>query len=85
MAEAEELKGIECEKAKRSSQANLKQGATRPDVATFPPREAGKTRDKVASAVGLGSGRNFDKAEKVWQAAQSGNERAKELMERLDR
>ncbi len=32
----------------------------------LPPREYGKTRDKVAAAVGLGSGRTYDKAAKVF-------------------
>jgi len=28
----------------------------------------GKTRDKVAKAIGIGSGRTYDKAAKVWNA-----------------
>jgi len=31
--------------------------------------DKGRTRDKVAAAVGLGSGRTYEKAAKVWPAA----------------
>jgi hypothetical protein len=31
----------------------------------------GQSRDKVAAAVGLGSGRTYDKAKKVWEAAKA--------------
>ena len=34
-------------------------------VENFPPASKGKTRDAIASRVGLGSGRNYDKAAKV--------------------
>jgi len=34
-------------------------------------RRAPQTRDKVAAAVGLGSGRTYDKAKKVWEAAKA--------------
>jgi len=36
--------------------------AQRQGVEIFPHPDAGKTRDKVAAAVGLGSGRTYDKA-----------------------
>lgn len=44
----------------------------------------GETRDKVAAAVGLGSGRTYDKAAKVWEAAKKGDETAKKFVEELD-
>ena len=54
---------IEGEKARVRSLANLKQNQNQPtEVENFPPREKGKTRDALASRVGLGSGRNYDKA-----------------------
>jgi len=40
---------------------NNKSGKAIAAVETFPPQELGKTRDKVAAAVGLGSGRTYDK------------------------
>ena len=30
-------------------------------------------RDKVASAIGIGSGRTYDKAAQVWEAAKAGD------------
>ncbi|MEW6016478.1 MAG: MT-A70 family methyltransferase [Pseudomonadota bacterium] len=85
MAEAEELKRIEAERAEARRLANLKRGDAVPDVATFPPRAEGKTRDKVAVAVGIGSGRTYDKAAKVWEAAKAGDETAQQLVEKLDK
>ena len=56
MAEGEELKAIEGERAKQ------RQG-TRTDIKeTFPECSQGQTRDKVAEQIGLGSGRTYDKA-----------------------
>ena len=47
--------------------------------------EKGKTRDKVAKAIGMGSGKTYDRAAKVWEAAKEGNEVALELVEKLDK
>src|SRR5690606_18522413 len=44
----------------------------------------GQSRDKVAAAVGLGSGRTYETAKKVWEAAKKGDETAKKLVEELD-
>jgi N6-adenosine-specific RNA methylase IME4 len=94
MAEAEKLKEIEAEKAKRRMVEggrigvivknadgcfDMKQG-----VQTFAQGEKGKSRDKVAEKLGM-SGFQFEKAEKVWQAAKSGDEVAKKLVEALDK
>jgi len=56
---------IEGEKARSRQLASLKQGDKLPVVENFPPREKGKTRDAIASRVGFGSGRNYDKARRV--------------------
>ena len=40
-------------------QEGEKRGEEKPEVEMLPPREYGKTRDKVAAAVGLGSGRTY--------------------------
>jgi N6-adenosine-specific RNA methylase IME4/ParB-like chromosome segregation protein Spo0J len=85
MAEAEELEAIERERARKRQVASLKKGEERPVRETLPEREAGRTRDKVAQAVGIGSGRSYDKAAKVWEAAKEGNEVALELVEKLDK
>lgn len=89
MAEAEELEAIERERASRRIVEGAKVGAAvtnkgkRP-VETFPQGEKGKTRDKVAEAIGIGSGRTYDKAAKVWEAAKKGDETAKKVIAELD-
>ena len=50
--------------------------AQKQGVEIFPHPDAGKTRDKVAAAVGLGSGRTYETAKKVWEAAKNGEEAA---------
>lgn len=51
MAEAEELETVERERAERRRLSNLKRGEEKPEVEMLPPREYGKTRDKVAAAL----------------------------------
>ena len=72
MAEAEQLEAIERERA-RGRQATSTGGNEPQLKETFPEAEKGQTRDKVASAVGLGSGRTYEKAAKVWEAAKAGH------------
>ena len=62
-AEAEELEVVERERARRRMSEAAK--AQKQGVEIFPHPDAGKTRDKVAAAVGLGSGRTYDRAVKV--------------------
>lgn len=45
---------------------------------------APRSRDKVAEKVGIGSGRQYDKAKKVWEAAQDGDDIALAQIEKLD-
>lgn len=85
MAEAEELEAIERERARKRQVASLKKGEERPVRDKWPEREAGRTRDKVAQAVGMGSGKTYERAAKVWEAAKKGNEVALELVEKLDK
>ncbi len=83
MAEAEELEAIERERAKeRQGQRTDLQP---PDIVeTFPP-SPGKTRDKVAAKVGIGSGKQYEKAKKVWEQVAQGNEKAKAEVEKIDK
>ncbi len=85
MAEAEELKAIETERA-RVRQATST-GGPRPQLVEMLPQaeDKGKTRDRVAEAVGIGSGRTYAKAAKVWEAAKSGDIIAQALVDKLDR
>lgn len=63
--EAQAWKDVEAFQAGQRKLATLKKGNFRPDVENFPHREQGKTRDAIASRVGLGSGRTYSKAAKV--------------------
>ncbi len=90
MAEAEELRAIEGERARaRMSEAAKAQhqGHTALPVfegqATLPDPQKGQARDKVAAAVDMRP-RTYAKAEKVWQAAKA-DPVARELVEKLDR
>jgi hypothetical protein len=47
--------------------------------------EFGKTRDKVAEIVGIGSGRTYEMARTVWDAAQKGDTVAQHEVDKLDR
>lgn len=70
MSEAEALEAIERERAeslRREKISHYRQ--TGETVEIIPPSQSGKTRDKVAEAVGIGSGRTYDKAARIWEAA----------------
>lgn len=84
MAEGDEIKAIEAERAKR----RLAHGLTAPGrtlVATLPEAlpEVGRTRDKVAEAIDMRP-RTYAKVESVWEAAKAGNPVAQEQMRKLD-
>ncbi len=64
--EADAWKEIESELARKRKLATLKLGDCHPDVENFPHREkVRKTRDALATRVGLGSGKTYEKASKV--------------------
>ncbi len=65
--------------------AKRRQGIRTDIVENFPQCEQGKSRDKVAEQSGIGSGRQYEKAKKVWAAAEAGNENAVKVVECLDR
>jgi len=77
MREAEKLKEIEAEKAKK------RQG-TRTDIsATLRESERGKTSEKVAEKIGM-KPRTYEKAIKVWEASKQ-DEQAKKWVEDIDK
>lgn len=86
MAEAEEIKAIEADRARLRILAsqNNKSGREIAAVEMFPQQEKGKTRDKVAQSIGLGSGRTYDKAARVCEAANQGDDTAKKLIRAID-
>lgn len=65
--EAEAWKEVEAGEAKRRQLAAQNNNAAKAVVENFPQllQEKGKTRDAIANRVGLGSGRNYEKAAKV--------------------
>jgi len=64
--EAQAWQDVEGFQARKRKLSTLKQGNFLPDVENFPHRgEKGKTRDLIASRVGIGSGRTYEKAAKV--------------------
>jgi ParB family chromosome partitioning protein len=50
----------------------------------LPGSSQGQSRDAIARRTGLGSGRTYDTAVKIWQAASEGDESAKELVAEID-
>jgi len=83
MNEARELERIERKRAIQR-QATSTGGADPQLVQNFAQADSGKTRDKVAGQVGIGSGEQLRKAKKVWDAAQSGDEEAQKQVDLLD-
>jgi ParB/RepB/Spo0J family partition protein len=86
MKEAEKLKEIESEKARRRQ---IELAGNRPNTssdlsATLREGGKGKTSEKLADAIGM-KPRTFEKAAKVWEAAKQGNEVAEKLIEKLDK
>ena len=85
MREAEVLEEVEQERAKQRQVSTLNFG---PQVPLWSFGHNGeshvRTRDKVADEVGIGSGRTYQRARKVWDAAKSGDEKARELVNKLD-
>jgi len=81
MAEADHLEAIERERARERMLAGVNQHTP----VEMLPQGTGKTRDKVAAATGIGSGRTYDKAAQVWEAAKAGDEVAQRAVEKLDK
>jgi len=89
MREGAAIKEIEREQAKRrqGTRTDLVENSPRGDdrASTSAGGEFGKTRDKVAAKIGMGSGRTYGMAQTVWQAAQEGGTVAQDEVDKLDR
>jgi ParB/RepB/Spo0J family partition protein len=86
--EAQAWQEVEAFQARQRKLSNLKQGNSRPDVENFPHRgEQGKTRDRIAARVGLGSGRTYSKAAKVIavvdEEIQKGNKASAQVLRKV--
>ena len=84
MREAEELEAIEQERALQRKSWGGKGGLPQ-DVPNLAHLERGKTRTKVAEAVGIGGHTQYEKAKKIWQAAQASDTVAQQMVRALDR
>ncbi|WP_227130960.1 ParB N-terminal domain-containing protein [Halorubellus salinus] len=89
MREAEELERIEKRRAQRRQGTrtdlveNPSQSGEEPQC--YSSEDYGKTRDRVGEKAGIGSGRTYDKAKEVWEAARAGDTVAQHEIDRLDR
>lgn len=77
MREAEVLRKIETERANLRMETGVK-----PDPSDTCHK--GRSDDAVAEQVGIGSGRTYDRARVVWDAAKGGDETAMVLVTRID-
>ena len=75
--EDEEIEAIESERAKE------RQGTRTDIVPILAPSSTGKTRKKVAEAIGMKHS-TYEAGKKVYIAAKYGNEKAQTLMKQLD-
>lgn len=78
MKEAEALEGIEKQRAKD------RQGERTDIVEIFPQSESGKTRDKVAQQTGIGSGKTYEVAKKIWNKAKEGDVVAQDIVSKIE-
>ena len=88
LREAEAVERIERERAKQrqGARTDIVENSARGDEARpASDDDFGKTRDKVADAVGFGSGRTYGMAKTVWDAAQEGDTVAQHEVDKLDR
>ena len=88
LREAEELERIERERARRRQGTRtdiVENSAQGGEETSSTDEEFGKTRDKVAEIVGIGSGRTYEMARTVWDAAQKGDTVAQHEVDKLDR
>lgn len=81
MNEAEKLVEIETKRAKE----RMSLGGQGVEMFPHLKNPKGKTRDIIGQKIGVGSGRQFDKANKIWQEAKQGNEEAKKLVNKIDK
>lgn len=79
MREAEVLERIE----KKRSEGRMKAGVKPEPSGNVSLGSVGQTRDIVADKIGM-SGKTFDKAKEVWQAAKEGDELAQSLVGKID-
>ena len=88
LREAEELERIERERARRRQgmRTDIVENSSQGDgEASSTDEDFGKTRDKVAETIGIGSGRTYEMAKTVWDAAQDGDTVAQHEVDKLDR
>lgn len=86
MKEAETLDLIETERAKNRMLAAQNNKAAVEIFPQLPTGEnTGKTRDKVAQQTGIGSGKTYEVAKKIWNKAKEGDEAAKIAVSKIEK
>jgi N6-adenosine-specific RNA methylase IME4/ParB-like chromosome segregation protein Spo0J len=86
MKEAEALELIEAERAKNRMLAAQNNKAAVEIFPQLPTGEnTGKTRDKVAQQTGIGSGKTYEVAKKIWNKAKEGDETAQDVVSRIEK
>lgn len=85
MNEAELIEEIVAEEAREKQLTELKQYQGETVRQKSDKREPLRTDETVATQVGLGSRDTYRKAEKVWNKAQGGDEKAKQTIKALDK
>jgi N6-adenosine-specific RNA methylase IME4 len=78
------LEALERQHAKERQLASLKRGAKIPVVESYHDGDNGRSRDKVAREVGM-SGRTYERAKAVVEAAERQPEKYASLQEHMDR
>jgi len=82
MKEAEALEGIVKKRLEEKMKAGFNQHSP---VEIFPQAEPEKTRDKVAQQTGIGSGKTYEVAKKIWNKAKEGDESAKIAVSKIEK
>jgi len=82
MKEAGEWEDIEEEKAKERQE---KLGKSHGKDPSGQLSQRGRSKDKIAQKVKMGSGRTYDRAKTVWDEAKKGDEVAKKQVEKIDK
>jgi N6-adenosine-specific RNA methylase IME4/ParB-like chromosome segregation protein Spo0J len=89
MKEAETLEAIEAQRAKNrmaaagASAAPGKAAGKGKEI--LPDLSQGQTRDKVAQQTGIGSGKTYEVAKKIWNKAKEGDEAAQDVVSRIEK
>lgn len=78
MGEADAIREIE----ERAAKERMSRGGEGKE--NLPDPDSGQSRDEIADRIGIGSGRNYQKARRVWDAAKDNHAVAQDLVTEID-